>query len=82
MDVLIGEGEEGEEEFVEFVGVACGGLCFVADALDGVVVEASEVALFGGEGASGHDGAGASFFEWCVVEEAEGVDVDDALGHG
>ena len=35
-----------------------------------------------GQGAAGHDGAGAAFFERRVVEEAEGVDVEDALGHG
>ena len=75
------EADEAEQQVVQLFGVADGRRGFLADALDRIDVELAEVALLLGQAAAGHHGAGATLFERGVVEEAERVDVEDALGH-
>ena len=75
------EAHEAEQQVVQLLGVADGRRGFFADALDRIDVEPAEVALLLGQAAAGHHGAGATLFERGVVEEAERVDVEDALGH-
>lgn len=69
------------EKVVEVVGVAEVGTGFFDDLGDGRWVKFAGFFEDGsGKGAAELDGAGAAFFEWCVVEEGVRVGVEDFVG--
>ena len=74
--------DQREQQLVQLLCVTDGRHRLLLDSPNGVEVELSQVALLVGQCSARHDRSRASFLQRCIVEEAVGSHVDDALRHG